>query len=105
MSENMEKKRLRHLKNASIKHNRIALIKLERGCMDCGYNSNAFALEFDHLPGSDRSRTVASLTYASWERIWIEIEKCEVVCANCHAIRTANRGGWGMKLGDVPESG
>jgi len=65
--------------------------KLQIGCADCGYNKHAAALEFDHLPGTFKSQTVASLMYRSWERIWQEIAKCELVCANCHAIRTAER--------------
>lgn len=69
----------------------IASYKLSKGCVDCGYNENAYALEFDHLPGTDKRRTVASTMYQSWKAIWAEIEKCEVVCANCHAIRTFTR--------------
>jgi hypothetical protein len=65
--------------------------KVEQGCVDCGYNQDARALEFDHKPGTEKVRTVASLTYASWQVIWAEVAKCEVVCANCHAIRTMDR--------------
>lgn len=73
--------------------NRKALdeYKLQVGCADCGYNKHAAALEFDHLPGTIKSQTVASLMYRSWQRIDEEIAKCELVCANCHAIRTAER--------------
>ena len=30
----------------------------------------------------------------SLQKIQEEITKCEVVCANCHRIRTATRAGW-----------
>jgi hypothetical protein len=30
--------------------------------------------------------------YKSDEQIWAEVAKCEVVCANCHRVRTAERG-------------
>lgn len=63
----------------------------EHGCVDCGYNANAAALEFDHLPEYTKTKNVMGLTYNSWDVIWAEVAKCEVVCANCHAIRTEVR--------------
>lgn len=74
----------------------LAQYKLEKGCIDCGYNKDARALEFDHIdnsgkPYTGKQRTVASLMYRSWETIMKEVAKCEVVCCNCHAIRTLER--------------
>jgi hypothetical protein len=58
-------------------------------CVDCG-ESDPVVLEFDHL--RDKSFAVAAkLVDYPWERILEEIEKCEVVCANCHRRRTAHR--------------
>jgi hypothetical protein len=60
-------------------------------CVDCG-ESDPVVLEFDHL--RDKSFAVtAKLVNYRWERILEEIEKCEVVCANCHRRRTARRRG------------
>ncbi len=71
---------------------RIDEIKLALGCTDCGFNSHPAALDFDHLPGFQKSDTVATLVGAGkLELALAEIEKCEVVCANCHRIRTAER--------------
>ncbi|UVK60979.1 HNH endonuclease [Streptomyces phage JimJam] len=69
----------------------VAEYKVKQGCVDCGYNAHAAALEFDHLPNSGKIKSVASLMYASWDVIWAEIAKCEVVCSNCHSIRTHQR--------------
>jgi hypothetical protein len=69
----------------------VARYKTLTGCTDCGYNEDARALEFDHLPGTEKLGTVASMMYKSWEKIKQEIRKCEVVCANCHSIRTHER--------------
>jgi hypothetical protein len=90
--EKKERENLRATKNREI----VAKIKTERGCVDCGYNKDARALEFDHVdnsgkPYTGKQRTVASLMYHSWDRIMEEINKCEVVCCNCHAIRTHKR--------------
>lgn len=87
--DNKERDRLR----ADGKRRALQEYKVKAGCVDCGYNSNAFALEFDHLPGSTKVKTVASMMWSSWAVIWAEVEKCEVVCANCHAIRTMTRMG------------
>ena len=65
--------------------------KSERGCADCGYNKHPVALDFDHLPGHVKDFTIGSETIRNLDRIWKEVAKCEVVCANCHRIRTATR--------------
>lgn len=66
-------------------------IKVERGCTDCGYNANPVALDFDHLPGSVKKYRVCTMAGMRRELIDAEIAKCEVVCANCHRIRTNDR--------------
>lgn len=68
-------------------------IKMERACTDCGFAGHPAALSWDHL--GDKLSTRVSSAFAlgwAWERILGEIAKCEVVCLNCHAIRTAQRG-------------
>jgi hypothetical protein len=59
-------------------------------CVDCE-EDDLIVLEFDHL--SDKIDTVMRLVNSSysWKRILSEIEKCEVVCANCHKRRTYKR--------------
>ena len=76
-------------KKRAIKFHLAQQIKLERGCADCGYNKSAYALQFDHI-SDDKKLNVSDLIGKDygWETILEEIEKCEVVCGNCHAIRT-----------------
>lgn len=69
----------------------LASLKLERGCADCGYKAHPDALHFDHLPGYLKLFDIASAKTCSLDRIHEEIDKCEVVCANCHQIRTSTR--------------
>lgn len=70
------------------------LIKLGKGCIDCGYAEHAVALQFDHT-GDDKRMNVSDMIRSdySWETIKVEIDKCEVRCANCHAVMTKKRKG------------
>jgi hypothetical protein len=68
----------------------IGTIKLERGCMDCGYREHAAALEFDHVRG-EKVDHVARMSGRPRAVVLEEIEKCDVVCANCHRVRTEER--------------
>jgi len=73
-------------------------IKNSNPCSDCGcyYKDEPWLLEFDHLPGTDKTGTVSSIvnSYGVGKRLSEEIEKCELVCLICHRRRTANRAGW-----------
>lgn len=46
-------------------------------------------LEFDHRDQTIKNNTVAKMLYGSWERIFNEIQRCDVRCVNCHKIRTS----------------
>ena len=56
--------------------------------------ADMLVLEFDHM--GEKLATVAALvrSRAGPRRLLEEIERCEVVCANCHRRRTAERAGW-----------
>lgn len=62
-------------------------------CVDCG-NTDIRVLEFDHISGEKLENISRMLENSSWEMIVAEIAKCEVRCANCHRIKTIERGGW-----------
>jgi hypothetical protein len=47
-------------------------------------------MDFDHV-GEDKLMNIAKMAGLSWARIEAEIAKCEVVCSNCHRIRTWQR--------------
>jgi hypothetical protein len=60
-------------------------------CTDCG-ETDPVVLDFDHL--RDKKFEIASgIHYRAWKKVLEEIAKCEVVCANCHRRRTAQRRG------------
>lgn len=64
----------------------------DRSCSDCG-EDDPLVLEFDHL--GEKRADVATLIRAgaSLRRVRSELAGCDVVCVNCHRVRTAERGG------------
>lgn len=70
----------------------ILLLFKDAPCTDCKIKYPSYVMDFDHLDASQKLFCVGQLNKAwSAERLLAEIEKCELVCANCHRIRTHNR--------------
>ena len=65
----------------------LRIIKQEMGCIDCGYDVNPVALDFDHVNGVKRFN-LAKIAFRGAATIQAELAKCVVRCANCHRIRT-----------------
>lgn len=87
---NKEERHARERKRILSRLDELNTIKLASGCTDCGYNVTAIALQFDHVRGKKEFNLSASHKYPRG-RMLIELAKCEVVCANCHMIRTHSR--------------
>ena len=67
-------------------------------CVDCGEN-DFVVLEFDHQ--YDKKANIADMkSRCSLKTIKDEIDKCEVVCANCHKRRTAKQFGYYKSIGE-----
>jgi hypothetical protein len=78
--------------NVERKTKEIHDYQLKKGCADCGFNKHPAALEFDHVNSSEKLFNIGEeIGNRSRDVLWAEIAKCDVVCANCHAIRTSNR--------------
>ena len=58
-------------------------------CFDCGQFFHHFVMDFDHREPSTKSANVSNLIGSgSIKKIWEEIDKCDLLCANCHRVRT-----------------
>lgn len=57
-------------------------------CMDCDQVYPPYVMDFHHRDPSQKSFEVGELVAFSLKRMKIEIEKCDLICANCHRIRT-----------------
>lgn len=73
--------------------------KMSQGCMDCGLSpEHPEVLEFDHRPDEEKSFDLAKVMGKTESQLRAEMAKCDVVCANCHRVRTVTRG---PKSGDM----
>jgi hypothetical protein len=66
-----------------------------RACADCGRHFPTCVMDFDHVRGEKKFKVAEAVQRAyglNFDRLRAEIAKCDVVCANCHRIRTASRG-------------
>ena len=80
------KERRRHLAEW---HNRL---KSTTPCADCGGIFHPAAVTWDPLPGSQKVADVSALIQGGRTiQARAEMEKCELVCANCHAVRSYER--------------
>ena len=81
-----------HRKSRKIERQQILNgIKVESGCIDCGYNADPIALDFDHRDGSQKRADVSQMISAPLNEMLTEVAKCDVRCANCHRIKTKER--------------
>ena len=64
-------------------------------CMDCGVQYPPYVMDFDHRQPkasvNDAVGLLASRAAVNGDRLMEEIYKCDLVCANCHRVRTHNR--------------
>lgn len=83
-------------KNREENTERLLDYLLEHPCVDCA-EKDPIVLEFHHVDASRKMDAVARLLDAGWKNVLREIEKCVVLCANCHRRRTAKQAHWRMQ--------
>lgn len=93
-----EKGKRQKAKEKLIKQKWLTEYFKDHPCVDCG-ETDILVLEFDHL--GDKEYSISKLLQeGTMDNLKKEIDKCEVVCANCHKRRTYTRcGSW--RLGAV----
>jgi len=65
---------------------KIKLINMLGGCCSkCGYNKNISALHFHHLRDKVFNLDVRKISNSSMDRLLLEVNKCILLCANCHS--------------------
>ncbi len=75
------------------------LVKYKGGsCLDCGGIFPACCYHFDHRNPLEKVSGIAQIMHRPMEFIKLEADKCDLVCANCHAIRTYGNALIGQKI-------
>ena len=62
-------------------------------CLQCGYKRCRAALAFHHRNPAEKEFQIATMFAWSWARILQELDKCDLLCMNCHAERHFDEGG------------
>lgn len=81
----------RNLKNRVIRREFIINYK-KRPCEDCDIEYPYYVMDLDHRPDEVKLYEPHKLAVSvGMDTIKAELQKCDVVCANCHRLRTASR--------------
>lgn len=64
-----------------------------RCCKHCGID-DIRVLEFDHIDRQTKKYDISVMMGNSWETIMEEVAKCQILCANCHRIKTHENKDW-----------
>lgn len=73
------------------KKNWIIEIKSKTPCMDCGIIYHYCQMDFDHRPGEIKVVGIGTSSTTPIDILKKEIAKCDLVCSNCHRLRTWKR--------------
>lgn len=76
------------------KNRRAKLDEFKKGkpCQDCGNVFPTECMDFDHREPTQKLFQIGQHHASfSWEKVLKEIEKCDLICANCHRIRTTRK--------------
>jgi lysyl-tRNA synthetase class I len=69
----------------------IQEMKSSSPCLDCKLSYPYYVMDFDHVRGRKQKNVMELINTLSKKKIDEEIAKCEIVCSNCHRIRTHKR--------------
>lgn len=87
--KNRTRKRIRDAERRAEAKRYVDSIKAKTPCKDCDRKYPPVCMDFDHVKGG-KIRGIATMVSGAYKLDLIkdEIKKCELVCANCHRVRT-----------------
>ena len=94
-ARNSPKRKVDGSRRVELERRKSLVIALKNGpCTDCGGSFPYYVMEFDHLPGRGKKLFSISMAHSNdlrWGLLDEELAKCELVCSNCHRVRTVTR--------------
>lgn len=72
----------------SLNREKYKKTKEGKPCSHCGGIFPQVCMDYDHVDPSTKRMCVAQMMGYSWKDIQKEIDKCELICSNCHRIKT-----------------
>ncbi|MFA5048273.1 MAG: HNH endonuclease [Patescibacteria group bacterium] len=70
---------------------KIKCIEYKGGkCIICGYSKSIFALGFHHINPLEKNFQISGHHDMAWNKLKLELDKCVLLCLNCHAEIHAN---------------
>lgn len=71
---------------------KAAAIKLLGGkCTKCGWHGNQAAMQFHHKDPKKKDFIIGNVANKSWDSLKLEMQKCILLCANCHMIEHSSK--------------
>lgn len=88
-AKNMEMLKIKEKRWKKNVQQQVDVLKEASPCLDCGRYFPAVCMDYDHI-NDDKTMSVSQTITHGWafKRVLTEIAKCDLVCSNCHRIRT-----------------
>jgi hypothetical protein len=87
----MKTEKISVAKQKAFLHNYLRDIKGRTPCADCKIQYPYYVMDFDHVRGKKHANVMELVQTLSKKKIDEELAKCEIVCSNCHRVRTHMR--------------
>lgn len=68
-----------------------AIKSLGGKCIKCGWRGNQAAFQFHHIKPNRKDFIIGNVANKNWEKIKVELNKCILLCANCHSIEHSTK--------------
>jgi DNA-binding CsgD family transcriptional regulator len=89
--EELRRNNYERVKNRRQLHKKMAVDYKGGKCERCGYDKCIWALSFHHKDPSQKDFIISQYSTFKWEKIQKELDKCMLLCNNCHSEEHYNQ--------------